>query len=275
MQAMAEAYDMMKRMTALDTDEMAAMFGKWNDGCLGGYLMGIAPPILRYREKSAPLLDAVLDRANQKGTGREASMAGLDLGVPAPAIDEAVSARFISSLLDERRRASELYQAGAGFSGNREAFLGDLEEALYCAIVISHGQGFDLMEKASAHYGWHLDRAAIARLWRGGCIIQSKMMSDIEEIFNNKPEAGNILLEEPIRVAMGGKQAGRGRSVSAAALHGIPAPVLSSALAYFDSYRSKRLPANLVQALRDCFGAHGYERIDAPEGKIFHTDWGE
>ncbi len=275
MQAIAEAYDMMRRMAAMGADEMAGEFARWNSGGLGGYLIGIVPYILKKRDRGAPLIDAVLDRASQKGTGREASVAALELGVSAPAIDEAVSARFLSSLPDERRRASELYAADAAFAGDRDALLLDLEEALFCAIMVSHCQGFDLMARASSDFGWDLDRAAIARLWRGGCIIQSTLMNDIEKIFKNRTEIGNLLLEKKIGDAMKEKLAGWRRTVSAAALNGVPAPVLSSTLAYFDSYRSARLPANLVQAMRDFFGAHGYERVDGPEGMIFRTEWGE
>ncbi|MBP7735707.1 MAG: NADP-dependent phosphogluconate dehydrogenase [Spirochaetes bacterium] len=275
MQAIAEAYDMMRRMAAMGADEMAVAFGNWNAGCLGGYLMGIVPRILKQRDKGALLLDAILDRASQKGTGKESSMAALDMGVPAQAMDEAVAARLISSLLEERRRAAELYLDNAEFSGDREALIHDIEDALYCAIAVSHCQGFALLDRASEDFKWDLDRSAIARLWRGGCIIQSALMNEIGKIISNRSWTGNLLLEEQFGVLIREKTAGWRRSVSTAALHGIPVPVLSSTLAYFDSYRSARLPANLVQAMRDFFGAHGYERIDAQEGRIFRTDWGK
>lgn len=273
MQAIAEAYDMMRRMAAMGADEMAAVFAGWNRGCLGGYLIGIVPHILKKMDRGASLLAAVLDRASHKGTGREASVAALELGVPAPAIDEAVSSRFISSLLEERRRAAQLYPSNAIFSGDRNVLLHDLEEALFCAMVVSHCQGFALMDKASEDFGWDLDRAAIARLWRGGCIIQSTLMNDIEKINKKRSGTGNLLLEEEAGDLIRQRLAGWRRTVAAGALHGIPAPVLASTLAYFDGYRSARLPANLLQAMRDYFGAHGYERVDAPEGKLFSTEW--
>ncbi len=273
MQAIAEAYDMMKRMLAMKPAEIAGVFAGWNAGALGGYLMGTTASVLNMKDGAGLLVDSILDRAWQKGTGKDASVAALDLGVPMPAVDEAVSARFISSLVDERHRAAEQFQTGMRFSGDGKVLLKELEDALYCSIVVSHAQGFSLMEKAFLEFGWGLDRSAIARVWSGGCIIQSKMMKDVETLFSGRPGAGNILMENMFADRMKEKQQGWRHAVSTAVIHGIPVPVLSSALAYFDSYRSERLPANLVQAMRDCFGAHGYERIDAPAGKIFRTEW--
>ncbi len=273
MQAIAEAYDMMRRMTGLSADQAADIFAGWNRGGLGGFLMDSAGRVLKMKDGDGRLVDAILDRASQKGTGRDASIAALGLGVPVPAIDEAVSARFISSLADERRRASERYPADNRIAGDSMALVKDMEHALYCSMAVSHAQGFALVEKASLESGWALDRAAITRVWSGGCIIQSVMMKDVEAVFRDRPDAGNLLLEQPFTAMINEKEGGWRRAVSAAVLHGIPAPVMSSALAYFDSYRSERLPANLTQAMRDFFGSHGYERIDAPAGQIFRTEW--
>ncbi len=273
MQAIAETYDMMRRLIGLGADEIAGVFGRWNDGSLGGYLVSIVPRVLKMKDGGGILADSILDRAFQKGTGKDASIAALGLGVPVPAMDEAVSERFISALTDERRRCAVIFHAEKTFAGDGRALVRDLEDALFCSIAIAHGQGFTLMGKASLEYGWGLDRAAIARVWRGGCIIQSKMMNDVEALFRTRSDAGNIFTEQPFADAIREKQAGWRRAVSSAALHGIPVPVLSSALAYFDSYRSERLPANLIQAMRDLFGAHGYERVDAPAGTLFRTEW--
>jgi 6-phosphogluconate dehydrogenase len=273
MESIAEAYDIMNRMIGMDADETASVFNGWNAGELGGFLMGIVPRILKHKDGSGRLIDSVLDRAWQKGTGKDAVAAAIALDVPVPAIDEAVAARFISSLTDERRRASALFPAGDRFTGDRNAFLRQMEDALYCSLAVSYAQGFALIEKASSEYTWGLDRMTIARIWGGGCIIQSKMMKDVEAVFSNRPDALNMLLEPPFSGLIRGKQSGWRRAISTAVLHGVPVPVMSSALAYFDSYRSERLPANLTQAMRDCFGAHGYERVDAPAGKIFRTDW--
>ena len=273
MQAMAEAFDVMKRLIGMNEDEIARVFEGWNAGDLGGYLVESAPLILKKGEKAGHLLDSILDRAWQKGTGRDAAASALELGVPAPSISEAVSARFISSLLEERRLASLTFKGAIRFSGDRDELLDDLMNALYCATAISHAQGFALLGKAGADMGWGLDRAMIAHIWRGGSIIQSKIMGDVETVFKNNPSAPNILLEKPFIESIDRRQPGWRRIVSAAVLHGVPVNVISSALSYFDSYRSERLPANLIQAMRDCFGAHGYERVDAPRGKIFRTDW--
>jgi len=273
MQAIAETYDMMKRLVGMKADEIAGVFDRWNGGILGGYLVSIVPPVLTMKDGSGLLVDSILDRAFQKGTGKDASIAALGLGVPVPAMDEAVSERFISAMIEERRRSAGIFPAGKAFTGDGTALAADLEDALYCAIAIAHGQGFSLVRKASLEYGWGLDRCTIARVWRGGCIIQSKMMDDIEALFRIRPDAGSILMEEPLAGAMREKQAGWRRAVSSAVLHGVPAPVLASTLAYFDSYRSERLPANLLQAMRDLFGAHGYERVDAPAGTLFRTEW--
>ncbi|HOT44179.1 MAG TPA: NADP-dependent phosphogluconate dehydrogenase [Spirochaetota bacterium] len=273
MQAIAETYDMMKRLFGMKADEIAGVFDRWNGGRLGGYLVGIVPRVLKMKDGNGLLVDSILDRAFQKGTGKEASIAALGLGVPVPAIDGAVSERCISSLIEERRRWAGVFPSGTGFTGDGKALVKDLEDALFCSIAVAHGQGFSLIQKASLEFGWGLDRGTIARVWRGGCIIQSKMMNDVEALFRKKPDAGHIIAEQPFAGAVREKQQGWRNAVASAVKHGIPAPVLSSALAYFDSYRSERLPANLLQAMRDFFGAHGYERVDAPAGTLFRTEW--
>lgn len=275
LQGIAEAYDMMKRMLSMEADEIAALFSAWNKGPLKGYLMGIVPAIVTRREKGALLLDSIRDSAWQKGTGRDAAAAALDLGVPVPAIDESVSARFLSSLSEERVLASQVYRSETGFSGDGKSLLEDLESALYCAMAVSLAQGFALLDKASSTYGWGLDRGSIARTWQAGCIIQSAMIKEIEAAFRDDPAVGSLLLARSIVEAVRDREAGWRRAVTAAISRGIPVPALSSTLAYFDAYRTGRLPANLTQAMRDFFGAHGYERVDAPQGTIFRTEWGK
>jgi 6-phosphogluconate dehydrogenase len=274
MQVIAESYDIMKRMAGMTADEIALVISGWNRGELKGYLTEITAIILkRSDDDGKPLVDKILDSASEKGTGKDASRASFELGVPIAAIDEAVSARFLSLLDEERRQASREFTASARITGNWDAWSDDLRDALYCSMVVAYAQGFAMLVKAGAAMGWDLDRANIAHIWRGGSIIQSDIMKNVETAFKNNPSALNILLVSPFIEAINQRQSGWRRAVSSAVLHGIPAPVISSTLAYFDSYRSERLPANLIQAMRDCFGAHGYERIDAPQGTLFHTDW--
>jgi len=273
MQAIAESYDMMRRMIGMSAEKISEIFAEWNSGVLGGYLMGIIPRVLGRRDGTGLLIDSILDRAFQKGSGRDAATAAFDLGVPAPAIDEAVSSRLISALPDERRRISGRYPAVRKFTGETGELLQDIGDALYCSMAVSHAQGFAVMGKASIEFGWNLDLGAVARIWRGGCVIQSVMMKDFESLFARGAGAADILAEMPFAGAIGKRLDGWRGSVSAAVLHGIPVPVTSSSLAFFDGLRSETLPANLIQAMRDFFGAHGYERNDSPAGMIFRTEW--
>jgi 6-phosphogluconate dehydrogenase len=275
MQLICEIYDIMKRLLALPDEEMGNVFDRWNRGSLGSYLIEITRDILRYRDTDgAPLVEKILDTAGQKGTGKWTGIASLDLGVPLTLIGEAVFSRCLSAAKDERVRASRV------FSGPRpsrvedtEAFTGDLEKALYAAKVVSYAQGYLLMREAAKEYRWNLNYGGIALMWRGGCIIRSVFLGKIKEAFDRKGDLENLLLDPFFTSVIEEAQASWRRVVTAAVNNGIPVPALSSALAYFDAYRNERLPANLLQAQRDYFGAHTYERIDKKRGEFFHTNW--
>ncbi|TFH37789.1 MAG: NADP-dependent phosphogluconate dehydrogenase, partial [Chrysiogenales bacterium] len=220
-----------------------------------------------------PLLDRIRDSAGEKGTGNRAVAAALDLASPATVMAEAVFARMISSRSELRARMSRDFPVTSSFAGERESVLGDLEKGVYCSAAVSCDQGFALMNAASKEYGWNLDLASVARSWRAGCIIQSEMMGEIEGVFLKSPGAATILVEEPFAGAIRDGHAGWRRVLSAALSNGVPAPALSSALACFDACRSARLPADLLQAMRDYFGVHGFERRDNPGGGTYHGEW--
>jgi len=305
MQIIAEAYHLMKEGLGMSNDEMSAVFQRWNQGPLESYLIEITADILRHRDEAgAAVVDLILDSAGQKGTGKWTVAAALEQGTPLTLVGEAVFARFLSALVDERAAAAAALpgpagqfsddQAGVqaerssgrlarpggtpGGSGFRlddsaRALLADLEQAVYAAKVASYAQGYMLMSAAAAAYGWRLNLGGIALMWRGGCIIRSAFLGKIKEAFDVDPELSNLLLAPYFRDAMTAADAGWRRVVAAAVQLGIPAPALSSALAFYDGYRCQRLPANLIQAQRDYFGAHTYERIDRPRGQFFHTNW--
>jgi 6-phosphogluconate dehydrogenase len=275
MQLITEAYQIMRDLLDLTADEMHVIFREWNEGELDSYLIEITRDILAYKDSDGkPLVDKILDTAGQKGTGKWTGIAALDLGIPLTLIGEAVFSRCLSSVKDERVRAAEILKGPVPvFGGDKKAFIDDIRDALYASKIVSYAQGYALMKAAAEEYKWELNYGGIALMWRGGCIIRSAFLGKIKEAFENNPEITNLLLDPFFRDKVGNAQNGWRRVVSAAVLNGIPVPAISSALGYFDGYRCEKLPANLLQAQRDYFGAHTYERIDKPRGEFFHTNW--
>ena len=275
MQMICEVYQMMKAGLELSNEEMHATFARWNEGVLDSYLVEITRDILGYRDENGEAtLDYILDTAGQKGTGKWTGIAALEAGQPLTAIAEAVFARCVSALKDERVAASEILDGpGAGFEGDRAAMIDDLEQALYASKIVSYAQGYMLMRTAAGEYGWNLNNGGIALMWRGGCIIRSVFLGKIKEAFDNDPDLSNLLLDPYFCEQVQDAQAAWRRVVAKGVALGVPVPALSSGLAFFDGYRHGRLPANLLQAQRDYFGAHTYERVDSPRGEFFHTDW--
>jgi 6-phosphogluconate dehydrogenase len=275
MQLICEAYQIMRDILKLEADEMYRIFREWNEGELNSYLIEITRDILAFRDTDGnPLVDKILDTAGQKGTGKWTGIAALDLGIPLTLIGEAVFARCLSAMKDERITASKSISGPkAEFKGDKEAFIIELREALYASKIVSYAQGYSLMRAAAGEYGWKLNYGGIALMWRGGCIIRSVFLGKIKEAFDKNPGISNLLLDEFFREKMENAQTGWRNVVSTAILNGIPVPSISSALSYFDGYRCKKLPANLLQAQRDYFGAHTYERTDKPRGEFFHTNW--
>ena len=275
MQLICEAYHIMKDVLQMSADEMHQVFSRWNEGELSSYLIEITRDILAYKDDDkAPLVDNILDAAGQKGTGKWAVIASLDAGIPLSLISESVFARCLSAQKDERVHASETLKGPIEqFLGNKEQFLGALEKALYLAKIISYTQGFSLMREASHEYGWDLNYGEIARIWRGGCIIRSVFLDKITEAYLENPQLSNLLLAPYFSTEIEQAQQSLRMVLATAIQHGIPTPCHSSALNYYDGFRTARLPANLLQAQRDYFGAHTYERIDKPRGEFFHTNW--
>ena len=275
MQLICEAYQIMRDYLGMTADEMHKAFAEWNKGVLDSYLIGITADILtRKDEDGAPLLDKILDTAGQKGTGKWTAISALDEGIPLTLIGEAVFARCLSAVKEERTAASKILTGpSVKFEGDRAAFLEDLKNALYASKIVSYAQGYSLMRQAAVSYGWNLNYGGIALMWRGGCIIRSVFLGKIKEAFDADPDITNLMLAPYFRDALTGAETGWRRVCAAGILSGVPMPAMTSALAYFDGYRTERLPANLLQAQRDYFGAHTYERVDAPRGQFFHTDW--
>lgn len=275
MQLICEAYDVMKSLLGMPAAEMYEVFKEWGDGELKGYLIEITRDILAIRDEDGmPLLDKILDKAGQKGTGKWAVVTSLDMGVPLTLVAESVFARVLSSLKDERLLASRILTGPtAKFRGNKKAFIKELGKALYAAKVISYTQGYQLMRAAEKEFGWKLNYGSVALMWRGGCIIRSALLEKIKEAFDSNPELVNILHDRFFRESIVQTQQSLRNVLGEAIKNGIPMPAMSAALAYYDGYRSERLPANLLQAQRDYFGAHQYERVDMPPGKYFHFDW--
>ncbi|MBN1122684.1 MAG: NADP-dependent phosphogluconate dehydrogenase [Anaerolineae bacterium] len=274
MQLIAEAYDILHRGLGLTAAELHEVFADWNAGELESYLIEISRDIFaRVDEISGkPLVDVILDEAKQKGTGKWTSQNALDLGAPTPTINAAVEARIISAYKDERVAASKVLSGPEpGIDADRDEVIKAVGDALYAAKICSYAQGFALMKTASEEYGYNLNMGAIATIWRGGCIIRAKFLNDIKAAFDRKPDLSNLLMDSEFGKAVEERQGALRKVVGWAAMSGIPAPAFSSALAYFDGYRSERLPANLTQAQRDYFGAHTYRRVDQ-EGS-FHTEW--
>ncbi|GMV90270.1 MAG: 6-phosphogluconate dehydrogenase, decarboxylating [Candidatus Hydrogenedentota bacterium] len=275
MQMICETYQLMKQGLGMSNEEMHQVFAEWNKGELDSYLIEITRDILGYKDEDGnEVVDLILDRAGQKGTGKWTVVAALDAGQPLTLIGEAVFARCLSAIKDERVEASKQLEGQvASFSGDKKAFVDDLRNALYASKIVSYAQGYQLMRAAAEEYGWNLNYGGIALMWRGGCIIRSVFLGKIKEAFDDNPELVNLLLDPFFKDAVSQAQASWRRVVSTAVNMGIPAPAIGSALAYFDGYRCERLPANLLQAQRDYFGAHTYERIDKPRGEFFHTNW--
>jgi len=275
MQLICEAYQLLSEGLGLSADELHTIFAEWNRGVLSSYLIEITTNILAYKDEDGlPLVEKILDTAGQKGTGKWTGINALDLGIPLTLIGESVFARCLSALKDERIKAAKrLPKVIPTFNGDKQATIQAIHDALYAAKIISYAQGFRLMREASKEYGMSLNYGECALMWRGGCIIRSQFLNDIKHAYDANPELENLLLADFFTNAMQQADAGWRKAVILSVESGIPAPAFSSALAYYDGYRSARLPANLLQAQRDYFGAHTYERIDKPRGQFFHTDW--
>jgi 6-phosphogluconate dehydrogenase len=275
-QLICECYQIMKDILGMTNEEMHQTFAEWNKGDLDSYLVEITRDILAKKDEDGKyVLDYILDTAGQKGTGKWTAIASLDQGVPLTLIGESVFARCLSAQKEERVAASKVLVGPkpAKFTGDRAAFLEDLRKALFSAKVVSYAQGYTLMRAAAKEYGWNLNYGGIALMWRGGCIIRSVFLGKIKEAFDKNPELPNLLLDSYFQGKLADAQQSWRNVVACAVMNGVPAPCLSSALEYYDGYRCERLPANLLQAQRDYFGAHTYERTDKPRGEFFHTNW--
>jgi len=281
MQLISEAYDILKRGLGLSNKEMGDIFAKWNKGVLDSFLIEITRDILYFNDDDGkPLLEKILDKAGQKGTGKWTAINALDLGMPVTLIGEAVFARCLSSIKDERIRASKIISGPTPkFEGNKEEFIDNLEQALYASKIISYAQGFMLIQDAAKEYKWKLNKPEIALMWRGGCIIRSVFLKDITKAYRSNPDLENLLFDQFFNDAIHKAQPGWRDVVSKSALWGIPLPAFSTALSFFDGYRAENLPANLIQAMRDYFGAHTFQikPDDAndkyPSGQWIHVNW--
>ncbi|MCI6908598.1 MAG: decarboxylating NADP(+)-dependent phosphogluconate dehydrogenase [Clostridiaceae bacterium] len=278
MQLICEAYQLMRDYLGMSADEMHDVFAEWNKGELDSYLIEITRDILAYKDTDgAPIVDKILDTAGQKGTGKWTGIAALDEGVPLTLIGEAVFARCLSAMKEERVAASGILggctEKFSGTCEEKKAFIENIRCALLASKIISYAQGYTLMRTAAKTYGWNLNYGGIALMWRGGCIIRSVFLGKIKEAYDKNPELPNLLLDEYFKDKILSLVPSWRKVVASAAMAGIPAPAFSSALEYFDGYRCEKLPANLLQAQRDYFGAHTYERLDSPRGQFFHTNW--
>ena len=275
MQLICEAYHLMSAGLGMTAKEMSEVFTKWNEGELNSYLIEITRDILSYADTDGTaLVDKILDTAGQKGTGKWTINASLDMGIPVTIIGEAVYSRCVSALKNERVAAArKLKGPRPAISGDRQKFVDDIRKALYASKIVSYAQGFMLMREAAKEYQWSLNNGAIALMWRGGCIIRSVFLGKIKEAFDKKSKLENLMLDDFFRKAIKEAQKSWRNVVATAAKKGIPTPAFAAALAFYDGYRTERLPANLLQAQRDYFGAHTYERLDQPRGQFFHTNW--
>jgi 6-phosphogluconate dehydrogenase len=275
MQLICEAYQLMKDYLGMTADEMHEVFKEWNKGELNSYLIEITSHILAYKDTDGlPIVDKILDTAGQKGTGKWTAIEALNEGIPLTLIGEAVFARCLSAMKEQRVVASKILKGPQPkFEGDRKTFIDDIEKALYASKIVSYAQGFTLMRAAAETYGWNLNYGGIALMWRGGCIIRSVFLGKIKEAYDNNPGLSNLLLDPFFKNKVEEAQDSWRRVISAALLNGISVPAFTSALCYYDGFRSERLPANLLQAQRDYFGAHTYERVDRPRGEFFHTNW--
>ncbi len=275
MQLIGEAYNLLKNCLGMDHNQLAYLFSQWNKTELNSYLIEITASIFKHLdEDDTPLVDKILDVAGQKGTGKWTVINALDLGMPLTLISEAVFGRCLSALKEERVEASKVL-AGPQikFQGDKQAFAESIRQALYVSKIVSYAQGFMLMQQAAKEYHWKMNLGGVALMWRGGCIIRSKFLNNIKDAYQKNPNLKNLLLDDFFKNALEKNQAGWRSVVSKAAEMGIWSPCMNTALTYYDGYRSANLPANLLQAQRDYFGAHTYERIDQPRGKFFHTNW--
>ena len=275
MQLICEAYHLMKNVLGLDAKAMHEIFADWNTGELDSYLIEITRDIMGFSDEDGePLVEKILDTAGQKGTGKWTGISSLDLGVPVTLIGEAVFARCLSAMKEERVDASSILKGPpVEFDGDSKTFVEDIRMALLASKIVSYAQGYMLMREAAKEHGWNLNYGGIALMWRGGCIIRSVFLDHIKEAFDKNPELNNLLLNDYFRNLIDKCQPSWRRVVSKAVELGIPIPALSTALSFYDGYRSARLPANLLQAQRDYFGAHTYERTDRQRGEFFHTNW--
>jgi 6-phosphogluconate dehydrogenase len=269
----------MKELLGMSADEMHQVFAEWNKGDLDSYLIEITRDILAFKDEDGkPIVDKILDTAGQKGTGKWTSVTALDEGIPLTLISEAVYARCLSAMKEQRVEASKILSGPkptfhSDRPDDRKAFIHDLSRALYASKIVSYAQGYELMRSAAGEFKWDLNYGGIALLWRGGCIIRSAFLGKIKEAYDKNPKLSNLLLDPYFRELIDSSQASWRRVVAAAITNGIWIPATTTALNYFDGFRNARLPANLLQAQRDFFGAHQYERIDQPRGKFFHTNW--
>jgi len=275
MQLICEAYDLMKNLLGMSNQEMNEVFSSWNEGKLDSYLIEITRDILGFQDEHGEyVLDKVLDTAGQKGTGKWTAISALDMGIPLTLISEAVLSRFLSALKSDRVAASKKLSGPIHEEVvDKKSLIRDIHDALYASKIMSYTQGYMLLQAAATKYDWNLNYGGIALMWRGGCIIRSVFLGKIKDAFDQEPDLPNLLLDAYFNKEVASAQVGWRRIISKAVIAGIPVPAMSSALAFYDGYRRERLPANLLQAQRDYFGAHTYERIDKPRGEFFHTNW--
>jgi len=275
MQLICEAYQLMRDGLGMTAPQMQKVFAKWNKGRLDSYLIEITRDILAYKDEDGkPIVNKILDTAEQKGTGKWTGISALDMGIPLTMVVEAVLARALSSLKDERVAASKVLTGPQpAMTGDAKKLVDDLESAVYASKLMSYTQGYMLMRAAAKEYRWNLNYGGIALMWRGGCIIRSAFLGKIKDAFDANPGLNNLLLDPYFTKQVVAAQPGWRRVVAKAVQRGIPVPAMSSALAFFDGYRRESLPANLLQAQRDYFGAHTYQRVDKPRGEYFHTNW--
>jgi len=275
MQLICEAYQIMKDVLGMSNDEMHTTFKKWNEGELNSYLIEITADILKFKEEDGSyLVDKILDTAGQKGTGKWTASVALDLGSPLTLIGEAVFSRYLSSIKDDRVEASKhLSGPSINFTGDKAKALDNIHDALYASKMVSYAQGYTLLSDAAKEFDWNLNYGAIALMWRGGCIIRSAFLTKIKDAYDKNPDIKNLLLDPFFKEKIIKSQEGWRGIVSTAIANGVPVPAMTSSLSYYDGYRNERLPANLLQAQRDYFGAHTYERIDKNRGEFFHTEW--
>jgi 6-phosphogluconate dehydrogenase len=277
MQLIGEAYQLLQTVLGLNPDELAEIFSDWNKGELDSFLVDITAQIFAKKDDDGktPMVDVILDTAGQKGTGKWTAIDALELGIPVTLIGESVFARCLSALKDQRIKASKILNAPASSERkiDRNEFIENVRRALYCSKIISYAQGYMLLRAAEKEHSWHLNMGGVALMWRGGCIIRSIFLGDIKKAFDKNPDLDNLLMDDFFADALNKYQEGWRKTQIAAIENGIPTPAFSTALSFFDGYRTARLPANLLQAQRDFFGAHTYERTDKPRGEFFHTNW--